>query len=84
MMQQNKTRIAPKNTDNVTWHIRTLYAVSYTITRDQRISIRGQIVAKKFTDEENRDSKKLHCERNAVVYRGHGPATTTMSVWRGR
>ena len=44
----------------------------------------SQIVAKKFTDEENRTARKSHCERTAVVYRGRGRATMTMSVWRGR
>ena len=45
------------------------------------MSIRGQIVAKKITDEENRTARKSHSERTAVVYRGHGRA---MSVGRGR
>ena len=31
-------------------------------TRDRRISIRGQILATKFTDEENRTARKSHCE----------------------
>ena len=35
-------------------------------TRDPRISIRGQNVAKKFTDEENRTARKSHCEKIAL------------------
>ena len=40
--------------------------------KDRRISMRGQIVAKKITDEENRTARESHCERTTVVYRGHG------------
>ena len=38
-------------------------------TRDRRISIRGQIVAKKFIDEENRTARKSQCERIAAESR---------------
>ena len=49
----------------------------HSTTRDRRISIRGQIVAKKFTDEENRTARKSLCKRTAVS-RGHSATTWTM------
>ena len=40
----------------------SVISVSKCITRDRTILIRGQIVAKKITDEENRTARKSHCE----------------------
>ena len=61
--------------------LRLVYVVA---TRDRRISIREQIVATRFIDEENRPTTKSHCERTAVVYRKRGRAMTMISAWRGR
>ena len=60
---------------------RTKSQLATKVYKRSKISIRGQIVAKKFTDEENRTARKSHCciiERqqciaDTVVRRRDGP-----------